>query len=317
MGTLAAPAARYLVERRSRGEISRTHARAIAYTLQSLDKSFGERQLSTFGARAVERWSEQNPQLKPSTRATYLSHIRQFCQWMLRRKLIRTDPFTEVKLPRRPRPAPRPLPRSDIQRLLSCCPDARARLIVLLMFSVGLRCIGISRLKVEDIDLAKRVLHVTEKGGHERRLPLTNDLIGEIDRFMFETRPGTSGPLFRNYRQPWRPLGAPYISALVARWMRAAGVKSHGWDGRGAHALRHSALTETAEAGADVWTLQELAGWSSPSTAAFYVRRATTERVREALERRDAVSDAGARVPSGVQRPPGKAGETRRDTTTV
>lgn len=281
-----APAARYLVERRQRGEISGKHARTVSYTLSALDASFGNRALSTFGPRAVERWSEQHPHLKASTRATYLSHIRQFADWLRRRKLITGNPFDEIKVPKRPRPAPRPMSRDDIAKVLAVCPDARGRLIVWLMFGLGLRCIGVSRLTVEDIDVRGRTLHVTEKFSHERRLPLTNELIVELDRYLF-FHPATSGPLVRNYRQPTQALVPQYIGKLVTRWMRDAGVKHRGWDGKSPHALRHTCLTETAEAGADVWTLQELAGWASPATAAHYVRKASTERVRIALEQRE------------------------------
>ncbi|MEO5841460.1 MAG: hypothetical protein ABIQ73_12450 [Acidimicrobiales bacterium] len=52
--------------------------------------------------------------------------------------------------------------------------------------------------------------------------------------------------------------------------------------------MRHTALTNLAESG-DAFLVQELAGWSSPVTAAHYVRRASTERLREALAQRDEV----------------------------
>jgi hypothetical protein len=45
-------------------------------------------------------------------------------------------------------------------------------------------------------------------------------------------------------------------------------------------------LTETAVACGDAWTVAEFAGWADISTAAFYVQKASTDRVRAALEAR-------------------------------
>lgn len=288
MGTLATPATRYLRERVGRAEITRKSAHKIACTLQSLDESYGDRPLNMFGERAVERWLEAHPEWKASTRSTYMSAVRMFARWMVRRKIIRRDPFTEIALPKRPRPAPKPLTRDEIQSLLRVAPDARARLIIWLMFGLGLRCIGVASMRIEDIDHVGRTLHVREKGGHARRLPLTNEVVVELDRYMFFF-PATSGPLIRSYTRPWEGMTAQHIGNLVGVWLKEAGVKRNPFDGMSAHALRRTALTEVAEATGDAFVVAEMAGWASISTAAHYVRRASVERVRTALEARDAL----------------------------
>lgn len=285
MGTLAAPAARYLVERRNRQEINRQTAMRISYILLSLDASYGDRSLAMFGTRAIERWSAANPHWGRSTRNTYLGQARVFCRWMLRRKLITADPFADMRLPRRPRPSPKPITRTDIARLIATVPDARARVIVHLQWGLGLRCIGCANLQIENIDLTTKTLYVVEKNGEERFLPVEPHVEAEIDRYLW-LFPGSSGPLLRNYTRPWEGLTAKYIGRLVAEWMKEAGVKRRPFDGMSAHGLRRTALTEVAEATGDAFIVQELAGWASPATAAHYVRRASTERVRLALEQR-------------------------------
>jgi integrase len=285
MGTLAAHATRYLMERRGRQEITRASAMRTSYTLMSLDKSFGDRPIGSFSGRAVERWLEDNPQWQTSTRATYMAQVRMFCKWLLRRHLIASDPFAEIRAPRRPRPAPQTLTRDDIAALLAYIPDARGKLIVHLQWGLGLRCCGCANLRVEDIDLGRRTMYVTEKGGHARRLPLTNEVLAAMERYLFEY-PARSGPLLRSYSTPWAGISASHVSFMVARWMSAAGVKRRPNDGRSAHALRRTALTEVAEATGDAFVVQELAGWASPAYAANYVVAASTERVRAALEAR-------------------------------
>ena len=149
-----------------------------------------------------------------------------------------------------------------------------------------MRCCGCANLKIEDIDYVSKVLIVKEKFGNERRLPITPDVAAALEGYMREY-PAFTGPLLRNYRQGWSGIGAPHIGFLIAGWMREADVKHYPRDGRSAHSLRHTALTELAEATGDAFIVQELAGWSSPATAAHYVRRASTERLREAMAKRD------------------------------
>lgn len=285
MGTLTPYVGQYIKERRARGEVNRATSMRIGYCLSSLDKTFGRRPFDKLTRVAIERWSEANPQWKPSTRAVYYSYTHEFARWLLRRKVISHDPFAGVRTPRRPRPTPRPIPHDAATGLLAALPDNRARLIVTLLYSLGLRCCGVSNLRVDDVDWIAQTVHVNEKGGNERVLPLMPDVAAVVGAYLAE-HPASSGPLVRSYTQPWKGIGPQRIGALVSKWMSEAGVKARAFDGRNAHALRHSALTAVAQATGDVFVVMELAGWASPAHAATYVKRASTSKVRAALEAR-------------------------------
>jgi len=282
VGTLRKHAEQYIAERVKRGEFKKGSAQDARTALTSLDKSFGNRPLEQFGPRAIERWLEQR-KWRPSSRVTYIGKVRPFCKWLVKKKLIGGDPFLDFKAPRRPRPAPRPIARDDAQRLWDVLPDARARVIYQLLYGLGLRCCGVSTLRIEDIDFVGKSLFITEKGGHSRRLPLMPAAEIAIAEYMAACPGGTSGPLIRSVTRPWAPVTPAHIGELVSGWMSAAGVKRSAMDGRNAHALRHSALTEVAEATGDAFIVQELAGWSSAAMAASYVRAASTDRLRGAL----------------------------------
>jgi integrase len=285
VGTLSKHAAAYISERAKRGELTKGTTQRIGYALASLDKSFGNRPLEQFGQRAIERWLEQRT-WRQSTRVTYIGHVRQFCRWMLKRKFIASDPFLEMRALRRPRPAPRPVPRDEADRLWAVLPDARARVIYQLLYGMGMRCCGVASLRVEDIDFVGKSMYIVEKGGHARRLPLMPKVELAIAEYMQACPGSTSGPLVRSTTKPWAPMTPGYIGALVTGWMSQAGVKRAAMDGRGAHSLRHSALTEVAEATGDAFIVQELAGWASAAMASTYVRAASTDRLRGALNLR-------------------------------
>lgn len=284
MGTLTPLADRWINDRQARGELTPRTARRTRDTLATLDRSFGARPLHHLTDAAITRWLADHPTWQPSTRALHMTRARAFCRWLLAEHLIRVDPFAGIPIPRRPRPAPRVVPRDDIALLLAVAPDARARLIIHLMWGLGLRCCGVASLRMDDIDDVADTLHVTEKGGHQRRLPLTP----EVRRALAEYTAWSAGPVIRSTTCPWAGVGPEHVGNLVRKWMYLAGVKRRPWDGRSAHALRRTACTELAESGADPFVLAEFAGWASIQTASHYVRAASTSRVREALGRRSA-----------------------------
>lgn len=284
VGSLAAHAATYLVERRHRGEITRNHAIKAGYILRSLDASFGSRPLSQFGARAVERWVESNPHWRPGTRHTYLGQVKVFSSWLRRRKLIARHVFDEIVMPKKPRPRPRPMHEADIMRLLASTPDTRARLVVTLQESLGLRCIGVANLRLEDIDYVTNNMTVREKYDNERILPITDEVAAALAAYLAE-HPSSSGPLIRSKKHPWAGISPAYVSSLVARWMRDAGVKSRAHDGKGAHALRHTCLTNVARRTGDAFIVQRVAGWANVANAAIYVGDVSTDQLRIALQK--------------------------------
>ena len=275
----------YCNERVARGEMTRGTADRVWYCIADFADSFGGRPMSQLGPRAVERWLEGHPDWKPGTRATQFTRLRSFVRWLVIRGALEKDPFIGMKAPRRPRRNPRPLPYEDFKTLSASLPDARAKLIVALMYWLGLRCVEVSRLQVDDIDRTHHVMRVVGKGGHERNLPVVPQVQLALNLYLRE-HPATSGPLVRSYTS-YESLQPGTISIMVRRWMTDAGVKAGPFDGRAAHAMRHAAASELAHATKDPFAVQRLLGHSDIATSMLYVRDVSAEELRAALAQRD------------------------------
>lgn len=274
----------YVNERRDKREFTRGTADRTWYCLADFADMFGARPLTHLTPVFVDKWLASHPEWKPGTRSTNFGRVRSFCRWLLHRGLVRKDPFAGKRAPKRPRRNPRPLTRDQFDRLNASAPDSRARLIVALMYWLGLRCCEVAWLQVEDCDRHTNLMRIVGKGGHERILPIVPQVQLTLNVYLRE-HPATSGPLVRSYTHPGG-LEPGTVSILTRGWLTAAGLKQTAFDGVTPHAMRHSAASELAEATHDPYLVQELLGHADISTSMYYVKRAQTSRLRDGLNLR-------------------------------
>lgn len=273
----------WVAGRRARREITAATATRNRSSLIGFAVSYGQRPVRNLSRHDIERWLETRSGVAPGTRRHEWSTIRGFTRWLRAERHITRDPFVGLQAPKVPRSVPRALPHDDIDRLRHVVTDHRSRLIIELMYGLGLRRGEVCALEVGDYDRIARTLHVRGKGGHERLLPVTTPVATAIEAYL-RTVPPTAGPLVRKQRGDG-PLGPTQVSKLVRRWLEDAGVKEHPGDGRACHSLRHTRASELAEVpGITVTVLQDFLGHVSLSSTQVYLRRATLHRIREALE---------------------------------
>lgn len=283
MGTLHRYIVDYLAGRVARGEITRGSAESIAKTLRTLNRSFGDRPMSQYSPKAIDRWLESIGTFAPATRREYLSRVRGFSRWLIAEGVIATDPTAHVPAIRQPRTVPVTLSESQVAALLAVCPDRRARAIVWLLVGVGCRCIEVERMRVEDYDPGRRVVLLRGKGDNEREVPVPSEVCRAIDDHL--DRSGRrAGSMFVGERGG---LKSATIGTYVRRWMRDAGIKTTAWDGRSAHGLRRTAGSDVMERCGDVRVVQAMLGHARvETTARHYLRPVPLDSLRDAMEGR-------------------------------
>lgn len=236
--------------------------------------------------RHLERWLA-GLDVAPGTRRLYVTRLRHFYEWAHARGVCPTNPAAGLRKPRAVELVPRAPSTAEARHLVATLPDARARLIVLLMLQLGLRRAEVATLTLDRIDREAGVLIVKGKGGKERVLPIVREVAAAMDDYLAEFPAFAGDPLVRRYDAPHLPLQPPTVGILVRRYMTDAGIKRAAWDGRSAHALRHRAAQDLVESGAELRDVQEVLGHSSPAVSAIYLRRQrAVGALRERLEGR-------------------------------
>lgn len=178
--------------------------------------------------------------------------------------------------PRRTRPLPRVLSRTEVLALADAVPNRRHRLAVLILYAAGLRVSELVRANVQDVDLEGLTLHVRDaKGGRDRLTILSAQLADEL-AWVCRSRPG-GAPLLP--ARDGTRLSARSIQHVVERAATRSGLDAS------CHTLRHSFATHLLENGTDIRFIQELLGHAKIETTTRYthVRNPVLLRVKSPL----------------------------------
>ncbi len=211
---------------------------------------------------------------KPRSTARLLSCMRQFYQHALREGWIETDPSSRIDAPKLGRPLPKSLSEDEVESLLAA-PDLdspegfRDRTMLELLYATGLRVSELVGLRLEQVGLAQGVVRVVGKGDKERLVPLGEDAVDWLERFMAGIRQDLLKERFCNEIFPTRRGAGMTRQAF---WYR---IKKHAVTAGinkplSPHTLRHAFATHLLNHGADLRVVPMLLGHSDLSTTQIY-----------------------------------------------
>jgi site-specific recombinase XerD len=180
---------------------------------------------------------------------------------------------TALPSPRRGRHVPSVLSVDEVRRLIEKLRNPGHRLMVLLMYSSGVRVGELIRLQMRDVDRDRKTLIVRGGKGHKDRNTLLSDrVLATLDVYLQcrpEAPPLAAAPgseLLFPGRQPKRPIAARTVQHIVTEGARKAGIQKQ----VSPHTLRHSFATHLLEQGVDLRYIQELLGHVSSRTTEIY-----------------------------------------------
>ena len=255
--------------------------RASEHTLNSYQRDIS--QLITFcSTNKIQQWNQvqvidirnhianrHRKGLSSKSVQRELSAIRSFYNFLLRKKLLDSNPAQHVRAPKQERKLPKVLDVDQMFGLLEKSPDSVLEIRDLAMFelfySSGLRLSEMAALELDDIDLAEQSLRVRHgKGEKQRDLPIGSKAVAAIKKWL-EYRPETSEKaLFTSNKG--RHLSHRNIQLRLDRWCKKIGLPEHVHP----HMLRHSFASHLLESSQDIRAVQELLGHSNISTTQIY-----------------------------------------------
>lgn len=225
--------------------------------------------------------------MSPRSTARFLSCVRGFFHYLLREGRLSVDPTLDIDSPRLGRPLPKALSEAEVERLLQA-PDPdialemRDRTMLELLYACGLRVTELTSMQMVQLSLNQGVVRVFGKGSKERLVPVGEEALRWLQRFMAGPRAQLlkgmpSDVLFPSLRGTQMTRQTFWYRIKI--YAQRADIKKH----LSPHTLRHAFATHLLNHGADLRVVQMLLGHSDLSTTQIYTHVAQ-QRMQELHE---------------------------------
>ena len=180
------------------------------------------------------------------------------------RNIIKTDKIREQKRPRQDKRLPVVLTKQEIQKMINLERNLKHRLLLMLVYSSGLRVSEVVKLKKQNIDLERKSIIIISGKGRKDRYTITSEkVISVLTDYCVRYK-------ITNWLFPGQPesrhLHIRSAQHIFEKARRRAGIQKHA----SIHCLRHSFATHLLESGIDIRYIQNLLGHSSLRTTERY-----------------------------------------------
>ena len=220
--------------------------------------------------------------------ARFISSLKRFYGYALREGKVTEDPTGLIDSPKLGRPLPTTLTENDVELLL-LAPNIRSpigyrdRTMLELLYASGLRVSELVGLRLEQINFKQGLVRVTGTGNNDRLVPVGEEALHWLLRFIEEKRMDILGGKQTDYVFPTTRGSGMTRQAfwyLIKRYAQQAGINK----ALSPHTLRHAFATHLLNHGADLRVVQLLLGHSDLSTTQIYTHVAK-ERLKDIHEK--------------------------------
>lgn len=238
-----------------------------------------KQQISSFNnvkRQTVIDFMQQETTQKKATSSIVRSvtSLRKFFQYLMEEERILQDPMQLIDAPKRKEHLPEVLSTKEVEKLLNS-PDTekklglRNRAILEVMYATGLRVSEIVNLQLANLHLSMGLIQTLGKGSKERIVPIGDQAIKWVERYLQTARPELLGRQRSSYlflNNHGRQLTRQGIWKNLKAEVKKAGINKNVTP----HTLRHSFATHILENGADLRIVQELLGHADIATTQIY-----------------------------------------------
>lgn len=203
-----------------------------------------------------------------------LSAIAGYCKFLCSRDLLKSNPAEEVVRPKQKKRLPEFYAKEALIEYFSSpigntYPEIRNRVVIMMLYATGMRRMEIASLRLEMVDLQRKVIKIIGKGEKMREIPIIGVLFDNILVYLQCRRSSfkecENDSFFLTDKGDSLYLG--FVNYIVKNEL--GNLK--GFEGKKSpHVLRHSFATHLLNDGADLNSIKEVLGHSSLAATQVY-----------------------------------------------
>ncbi len=276
----------YLRSERNRSSNTVVKYEVALREFETFFKSLGEGlDWNTVDASVVREWILYMVDEEGKTESTvclHLSALRSFYRYLTLVGKVHKNPMAKVVAPKKKKALPSFVREQDMDNLLDKTDfgndfrGARDRLVVLMLYTTGMRRAELLGLRDEDIRLDDGVIKVTGKRNKQRLIPFGEELRGAVEHYL-ELRnaefAATSGNARFFLGRKGQGLSVAEVERIVGERLATVPNLSK----RSPHVLRHTFATVMLNHGAGLETIQKLLGHERVETTQIYTHLSLEE----------------------------------------
>jgi len=224
----------------------------------------------------------------PRSKARNLASIKSFYKYLFNYEIVRKNPSVAIQWPDIPeRTKPIYFSVEEFKRIIDAIDSDSKRgfshsVIIHLLFLAGMRISEVLSLKMRDIDLRKKVIHVG-KGNKSRIIPVGRALYPILREYKRQHRYKKANDwLFPSEKSTSGHITPQAVRLFIKKYCKRAGIRK---EKMSPHVFRHGfATTLYQDQGVDLLRIANLLGHSSIRTTEIY-SHTSEEHLRSAVDK--------------------------------
>lgn len=217
--------------------------------------------------------------------------LRAFYHWMMKTGIAPSNPAADIVLAKLPKRLPSFVRENEIEEILEETErrpadeegatqkedffNAREHIILLILYSTGIRQEELRTLRDTDVDFSLREIKVLGKRSKQRVIPIADTLMEEIRRWQrlrnceFGSL-SSDAPLIPGHNG--RPISKSTLYNIVKKALASTSASK-----KSPHVLRHTFATSMLNAGSNLDSVKEFLGHNSIATTQIYTHLSFAE----------------------------------------
>lgn len=251
-----------------------------------LAMQYNSPELRDISPSVVRSWLASLKQAKTTSKSINrkISTLKSFFKYQLKMSNVDVSPMNSISALKISRRLPSFIEQRDINTLFNhvdfpvTWEGKTDRLLLLIFYQTGIRLSELINLKESGIHKSNSTIKVLGKGSKQRMIPVNNDLLNEISKYVSEKQTLIEDPASLNLlvNKKGKPLYPKYVYNTVKRYLGDVSTN----DRKSPHVLRHSFATHLTNNGADINAIKELLGHSSLASTQVYTHN-SIEKLKE------------------------------------
>ena len=210
-----------------------------------------------------------------------ISSLKSFFKYLISVEHIKINPMLNIDAPKSGLFLPTTLTVEETQQILDAPNELRPiemrdKAMLYTLYATGMRISELISLNMHNVDLIRGSVQVIGKGGKERLIPLTNDAITMIKKYLTNARDKLSKGKDHNnifVSTHGKQISRHSFWHRIKAYLKKVDVKKEVHP----HTLRHAFATHMLNNGADLRSVQLLLGHSDLATTQIYTHVAKAE----------------------------------------